>query len=73
MDLLDKFDAVVIENDSRISPLDQEYCETQQKAYDSARLMLQELKIVWETMLDSPEGTAQGHFRFRYPVSDRKR
>lgn len=60
MDLLDKFDAVVIENDSRISPLDQEYCETQQKAYDSARLMLQELKIVWETMLDSQKEQLKG-------------
>lgn len=53
MDLLEKFDSVVIENDSRISPLDKEYCEAHQKAYDNARIMLQELKIIWETMLSS--------------------
>lgn len=53
MELLEKFDAVVIETDSRISELDKEYCEAHQKAYDDARTVLAELKIIWETMLTS--------------------
>ena len=60
MDLLEKFDAVVIETDSRISELDKEYCDAHQKAYDDARTMLAELKIIWETMLTSQKEKLEG-------------
>ena len=79
MDLLEKFDTVVIETDSRISELDKEYCDAHQNAYDDARAMLAELKIIWETMLTSQKEKleAEGHIviqkgrkNIRYYVKD---
>ena len=34
MDLLDKFDAVTVKADARITPDDKAYCEAHQAAYD---------------------------------------
>ena len=36
MNLLEKFEAVTVEADNRITQEDREYCETQQAAYDAA-------------------------------------
>lgn len=48
MGLLDKFNAVEVKADDRISDYDRIFCETHQKAYDSAREVLSELKYQWE-------------------------
>ena len=50
MDLLDKFDAVTILADARISQADKNYCETQQKAYEAAISSYKELAFFWEDM-----------------------
>lgn len=53
MSLLDKFDAVQIQSDSRISEDDKVFCEAHQAAYENAMSMLKELKFCWESMLES--------------------
>ena len=51
MDLLDKFDAVTILADARISQADKNYCETQQKAYEAAISSYKELAFFWEDIV----------------------
>lgn len=53
MSLLDKFDAVQIQSDSRISDSDKVFCQAHQAAYENAISLLYELKFFWESMLDS--------------------
>lgn len=48
MGLLEKFDAVKLKADDRISESDRLFCESYQKAYDKAREVLSELKYHWE-------------------------
>lgn len=50
MDLLDKFDAVVIQADNRISETDKNYCETHQEAYEAALTAFKELGFFWDDM-----------------------
>ena len=50
MDLLDKFDAVTVKADARITPDDKAYCEAHQAAYDAAIQSFQELAFFWEDM-----------------------
>lgn len=50
MNLLEKFEAVTVEADNRITPEDREYCETQQAAYDAAVQSFQELDFFWADM-----------------------
>lgn len=69
MDLLDKFDAVTILADARISQADKDYCETQQKAYEAAISSYKELAFFWEDMLRVQEelvGPRSGQFYTDY-------
>ena len=50
MELLQKFAAVEIQADHRITELDKEYCELQQKAYETAISGFKELAFFWEDM-----------------------
>ncbi len=50
MDLLSKFDAVIIQADSRITENDRDYCIAHQKAYDVARSCFHELVYIWEDL-----------------------
>ncbi len=50
MDLLEKFEAIEIKTDTRISPADRTFCEAHQAAYENARDTLSELKYIWEDM-----------------------
>lgn len=51
MGLLEKFDAVKLKADDRISESDRLFCESYQKAYDTAREVLSELKYHWEAIV----------------------
>lgn len=50
MELLQKFAAVEIQADHRITELDKEYCEKHQKAYETAISGFKELAFFWEDM-----------------------
>ena len=50
MELLQKFAAVEIQADHRITEMDKEYCELQQKAYETAISGFKELTFFWEDM-----------------------
>jgi len=50
MELLQKFAAVEIHADHRITEMDKEYCELQQKAYETAISGFKELAFFWEDM-----------------------
>lgn len=51
MSLLEKFDAVVVQADNRISETDKYFCETHQEAYEAALTSFKELGFFWEDML----------------------
>lgn len=51
MDLLAKFEAVEIRQDTRISAADRAFCEAHQAAYENAKSSLQELEYFWDDML----------------------
>lgn len=53
MDLLSKFDLVIIESDARISETDKEFCTALQSAYDTAKASLMELKYFWEDIVET--------------------
>ena len=50
MELLQKFAAVEIQTDRRITETDKDYCERHQKAYEAAISSFQELAFFWEDM-----------------------
>ncbi len=50
MDLLDKFAAVTVKADDRITPEDKAFCEAHQAAYDAAVQSFRELAFFWEDM-----------------------
>lgn len=50
MELLQKFAAVEVQADNRITQIDKEYCEQHQKAYEAAISSFQELAFFWEDM-----------------------
>ena len=50
MNLLEKFEAVTVEADGRITPEDKELCEAHQAAYDAAVQSFHELAFFWEDM-----------------------
>ena len=69
MDLLDKFDAVTICTDDRISQADKDYCEIQQKAYEAAISSYKELAFFWKDILRVQEellGSRSGRFYTDY-------
>lgn len=55
MDLLDKFGAVVIQADNRISESDKNFCERHQAAYETAISSYKEFAFIWEDMLHKQE------------------
>lgn len=50
MDLLEKFNALTVEADTRISPSDRDFCEKHQAAYEAAIQSFRELSFFWEDM-----------------------
>ena len=50
MGLLEKFSAVEVQADDRITERDKRYCETQQKAYEAAISGFMELSFFWSDM-----------------------
>ena len=50
MELLQKFAAVEIQTDHRITEMDRDYCERHQKAYETAISSFKELALFWEDM-----------------------
>lgn len=50
MELLEKFAAVEVLADNRITETDKEYCEQHQKAYETAISSFKELALFWEDM-----------------------
>lgn len=53
MDLLDKFEAVTVKADGRITSEDKAFCEAHQAAYDAAVQSFQELAFFWEDMVST--------------------
>ncbi len=53
MNLLDKFEAVEITVDTRISEDDRNFCAAHEAAYEMAKNSLQEFLFFWEDMLES--------------------
>jgi len=50
MDLLEKFNALTVEADTRISPSDKDFCEKHQAAYEAAIQSFWELSFFWSDM-----------------------
>lgn len=50
MDLLEKFNALTVEADTRISPSDRDFCEKHQAAYEAAIQSFRELSFFWADM-----------------------
>lgn len=50
MNLLQKFEAVEIKADQRITEMDRDYCEQHQKAYETAITSFKELEFFWADM-----------------------
>ena len=55
MGLLEKFEAVTIQSDNRISAEDKAFCERHQAAYEAAIQGCQELKLFWEDMIKTQD------------------
>lgn len=71
MDLLEKFEIVTIETDSRISEADSEFCQQHQNAYENAVRSFQELLFFWKDIeavqkkyLNPPDGPATAYKRY---------
>ena len=60
MSLLDKFSAVEIKADSRISEEDRDFCRKHQKVYLEAREGLIALKKKWKELYDSQMAVMEG-------------
>ena len=78
MGLLDKFSAVEIKTDSRISEEDRDFCQKQQQAYLQARDGLMSIKKKWKELYDAQmaimEQVSDGEYtRERYENSSAKR
>lgn len=50
MDLLEKFNALTVEADNRISSADKDFCEKHQSAYETAIQSFRELSFFWSDM-----------------------
>lgn len=53
MNLLEKFEAVTVEADTRIAEQDKKLCEAHQAAYDAAVQSFRELAFFWEDMVNT--------------------
>lgn len=54
-ELLEKFSAVEVKTDNRISPADKLFCEKNQAAYEAAISSYQELSFFWDDMVKTQE------------------
>lgn len=77
MSLLDKFAAVEIKVDARISEQDKQFCERQQAAYTAALHGFQELTFFWEdmlsaqkTLLGEPDSPPRAYNQYLVPGGD---
>lgn len=55
MSLLDKFSAVEVKTDNRISEEDRAFCQTQQKAYEEAKDALIKIRGLWKDLVKNQE------------------
>lgn len=55
MSLLDKFSAVEVKTDNRISEEDRVFCQTQQRAYEEAKDALIKIRGLWKDLVKSQE------------------
>ena len=72
MELLQKFAAVEIQTDHRITEMDKDYCVQHQKAYEAAISSFQELAFFWEDMNKAQQellGDSKSPFFHNYLVS----
>lgn len=70
MNLLEKFSAVEVQTDDRITENDKSYCEKHQKAYETAISSFQELSFFWRDMEEAQrkllgEKNSYGYLSFR--------
>ena len=73
MELLQKFAAVEIQTDHRITEMDKDYCVQHQKAYEAAISSFQELAFFWEDMNKAQKellGGSKGPIFCDYLASD---
>ena len=72
MELQQKFAAVKIQADHRITEMDRDYCSLHQKAYETAIVSFQELAFFWEDMSKAQQellGDSKNPFYHNYLVS----
>ena len=72
MELLQKFKAVEVQTDRRITEMDREYCSLHQEAYEAAIGSFQELAFFWEDMIKAQQellGDSKSPFYHNYLVS----
>ena len=72
MELLQKFAAVEIQADCRITEMDKDYCVQHQKAYETALSSFQELAFFWEDMKKAQQellGDSNSPFFHNYLVA----
>ena len=72
MEFLQKFAAVEIQADCRITEMDKNYCEQHQKAYETALSSFQELAFFWEDMKKAQQellGDSNSPFFHNYLVA----
>lgn len=72
MELLQKFSAVEIQTDHRITEMAKDYCERHQKAYETAISSFQELAFFWEDMNKAQQkllGDSSSPFYHNHPAS----
>lgn len=60
MDLLTKFSAVEVKNDSRITDDDRIFCEKHQKAYELALTEFKELAYIWDDIVAGQRNAFEG-------------
>ena len=61
MDLLEKFDAVKIMPNARIPEADRLFCETHQRAYETARSCFTEMLYMWDDILSVETDSGRLH------------
>jgi len=72
MEFLQKFAAVEIQADCRITEMDKNYCEQHQKAYETALSSFQELAFFWDDMKKAQQellGDSNSPFFHNYLVA----
>jgi hypothetical protein len=55
MSLLDKFAAVEVKNDERISDGDRRFCEIHQEAYSASLQVFKDLRVLWGSVVEAQQ------------------